>query len=157
MKKMRAMRMTTAGPFLICLALMSCQTEGQGTDTQPPEEDAALMGSWLLLQINRGGEDIDLDHLEGAIREIGERTYSITPMKGTTITGKYTIDPEARPRTIEMLVDNGRFEGETLKGIYRVKGDRLTISFGGPDQDRPEAFESRPGTQFTVAIHKKVE
>jgi len=124
---------------------------------QPPEQDPALIGNWLLLQINRGGKDIDLDHLEGAVRKIDERTYRITPMRGDTITGKYTINPEAKPRTIEMLVDNGRFKGKRLKGIYRVVGDKLTISFGAPDEDRPEAFDSKPGTEYTVAIHKKLE
>ncbi len=147
---MQAMRMKTAFSFSICLALMSCQG-------QPPEKDPALIGNWLLLQINRGGKDIDLDHLEGAVRKIGKRTYTITPTRGNTITGKYTINPEAKPRTIEMLVDNGRFKGKTLKGIYRVVGDKLTISFGGPGEGRPEAFDSKPGTEHTVAIHKKLE
>lgn len=118
---MQAMRMTTAFSFLICLALMNCQK-------QPPEKDPALIGNWLLLQINRGGTDIDLDHLEGAVRKIGKRTYRITPIRGDTITGKYTINPEAKPRTIEMLVDNGRFKGKTLKGIYRVgAGHRFMV------------------------------
>ncbi len=146
----------------ICLASMGCQireAEFDGGDdlTSSPDRDAALTGRWLLLQINRGGKDINLDHLEGAVREIGERTYSITPMQGPAITGGYAIDSEARPRTIDQFVDTGRFKGGTLKGIYRVEGDRLTISFGSPGAERPEVLESRPGTQYTVAIHKRVE
>ena len=142
--------MTTAFSFLVCLALTACQTH-------PANKDSALAGNWLLLQINRGGKDIDLDHLEGAVREILERSYRIKPLKGTTITGKYTSDPESEPKTIDMLVDNGRFAGKTLKGIYRMEGDKLTISFGRPDKDRPEAFVSKPGTEYTVAIHKRLE
>ena len=55
------------------------------------------------------------------------------------------------------MVDNGRFKGKTLKGIYRLEGDKLTISFGGPGEDRPKAFVSKPGTEYTVAIHKKLK
>ena len=48
--------------------------------------DNELIGSWLLLQINRGGKDIDLDHLEVAIRQIESDTYIITPLEGPAIT-----------------------------------------------------------------------
>jgi len=101
--------------------------------------------------------DINLDSLEGAVRDIGEETYSITPASGTTITGSYLADSQASPRTIDQFVDNGRFGGKTLKGIYRVQGNRLTISFGGPGEARPASFESVPGTAHTVAIHERVE
>ena len=153
------LRTTTRLALCLCLAsLMSCQTNGDD-DAHPSieGENAAVMGKWLLLQINRGGQDIDLDHLEWAIRAIGERTYSITPMRGTTITGRYIIDADSRPRTIDMMVDNGRFAGKTLKGIYRLTGDRLTISFATPGAPRPNMFDSKPGTVHTVAIHKRSE
>jgi len=163
MREVRAMERAAALCLSVCVALASCgDPSGAGPDGPPsngePEgADAALMGDWLLLQINRNGEDIDLDNLEGAIRHIGSSNYSIKPMSGTTITGRYTVDPTADPRTIEMMVDNGRFEGGTLKGIYRVEDDRLTISFGTPGEPRPAAFDSAPGTQHTVAVHKRVE
>jgi len=153
-----ALRTATLFTACLCLTLVSCQTDGDN-DGHPSTEggDATVMGKWLLLQINRGGQDIDLDHLEGAIRDIGERTYSITPMQeGTTITGRYTVNSESRPRTIDMMVDNGRFAGKTLKGIYRMIGDKLTISFASPGAPRPDAFDSKPGTTHTVAIHKRV-
>ena len=119
--------------------------------------DNELIGSWLLLQINRGGKDIDLDHLEGAIRKVESDTYIITPLEGPAITGTYTVNPTATPRTIDMHVQNGRFKGGILKGIYQVKKKRLTISFASPGGERPTALESREGTAYTVAIHKLVK
>ena len=150
MRRPRAMPGAAALWLSICLALAGCQPRSAAPD-------GALTGAWLLLEINRGGEDINLDHLEGAVRHIDAERYSIEPASGTTITGDYSVDPEARPRTIDMAVHNGRFAGGTLKGIYRVEGDRLTISFGAPGEERPQAFESTPGTQHTVAVHERVE
>jgi uncharacterized protein (TIGR03067 family) len=147
---MKTVRVTAVFSFLMLSIPTSFQVEAA-------EKDPALLGKWLLLQIDRGGEDIDLDRLEGAVREMGEETYSLRPLEGETITGKYSVDAKARPKTIEMVVDNGRFKGKTLKGIYRLKGGRLTISFGGPGKDWPKSFVSEPGTAYTVAIHKKMK
>ena len=146
-----------SSPSVAALLILLCVVVSSMAEAPRKPVDNELIGSWLLLQINRGGKDIDLDHLEGAIRKVESDTYIITPLEGPAITGTYTVNPTATPRTIDMHVQNGRFKGGILKGIYQVKKKRLTISFASPGGERPTALESREGTAYTVAIHKLVK
>ena len=144
------MRSTHALAITLLATMSACHLHERGGSA----EHTDLIGRWELTHIYRGGVDINLDHLEGAIREIRDSSYSITPASGLVITGKYTANNEASPKTIDEVVDNGRCKGESLKGIYRVHDRRLTISFGGPGEPRPASFESEAGTNHTVAIHR---
>jgi uncharacterized protein (TIGR03067 family) len=125
-------------------------------DRDESAHHSELVGRWQLVHIRRGGVDINLDHLEGSVREIKEATYSISPPNAPAITGQYTVNNTTSPKAIDEVVDNGRFQGKTLKGIYRIHDHQLTISFGGPGEDRPTSFMSKAGTNYTVAIHKRV-
>ena len=54
MRKMQTVRVTTVVSFVVFSILTTFQVEAV-------EKDPALRGKWLLLQIDRGGKDIDLD------------------------------------------------------------------------------------------------
>ena len=51
---------------------------------------------------------------------------------------RYTLDPDASPKTIEM---NSMNLGFTLHGIYKLDGDALTVCFG---HERPKEFKETP-------------
>ena len=137
-----------------CAALSACIFGGHDRDSDAPR--SSLVGRWQIVAITRGGQDINLDQLEGAVRELRESTYSIHHADGQAITGRYVINDAVEPKTIDEFVDNGRFASQTLKGIYRIHDQKLTISFAGPGQARPTSFTSEAGTSYTVAIHERV-
>jgi len=137
-----------------CVAASSCIFGGHDQDSDGAR--SSLIGRWQIVAIHRGGQDINLDQLEGAVREIRESTYKIHQADGQAITGRYVINDAVEPKTIDEFVDNGRFASQTLKGICRIHDQRLTISFASPGQARPASFTSEAGTSYTVAIHERV-
>ena len=117
--------------FLVvtCLTMASSCIFGDG-DRRESAEHTDLIGRWEIVAINRGGQDINLDHLEGAIREIREATYSIIPASGSSITGKYTINDDANPKTIDEMVD-------TLVNFRGKEVPRATESTSATESTRP--------------------
>ena len=50
----------------------------------------------------------------------------------------YLLDPQMNSGAIDMKAGSG--DGKALRGIYRLKGEILTICYGGPDGGRPKTF-----------------
>ncbi len=113
--------------------------------------DNPLDGTWIIESAVRDGKA--LDNLKGATRVNKGDSYTITPVKGDAITGKWKLDAEKK--TIDIMPDAGTFKGKTLLGIFEVSGDTLKICYAEPGKDRPTKFASTEGSGHTLATHKK--
>lgn len=101
----------------------------------------AIIGTWWIVGLENGGKT----HPEKTFRG---NTFSFGRMKGANIAtlaeGKYTpvefgfsLDPTRTPKSLDLVL-----RGNTVRGIYKLEGDDLTIcmSLGGP---RPTDFATR--------------
>jgi hypothetical protein len=51
-------------------------------------------------------------------------------------------------------VKTGPPEGKTVKGIYKIEKDKLTVCLA-LEGDRPKAFESKEGSSTLLQVFKK--
>ena len=110
--------------------------------------DSKLDGSWILATLERDGKNDD--SMVGAVREQTGDKYTLTPKNGKAIGGTMTVD--SSKKTFDMKPAEGRYQGKTLLGIYKLEGDTLTMAFAEPGKDRPKAFK---GEGVVVSTYTK--
>jgi uncharacterized protein (TIGR03067 family) len=122
---------------------------------------SALEGNWKLESTTVNGEAVVVDGrccLEnGAMTEIHYGTRSSGEQKGSLITdpaiyrkGKFLID--GVKKTMDIDVTQGKDQGKSLHGLYRLEGDKLTWCFSTADQPRPTDLTSKPDSGQTVTV-----
>jgi RNA polymerase sigma factor (sigma-70 family) len=129
---------------------------------RPEARDAAeIRGQWEVL------------YLAGTVagkREGYAMPYLIVPITDKTInlpalTGKpndpmnyvggmpYTLDPGRKSGAIDMQA--GPVGGKALRGIYRLKGDILTICYDESDRGRPETFAANKPSECLIILRRQ--
>jgi len=114
-------------------------------DPEPPNSAEAdvkkLQGTWDVEKAVKGGMD-DSKQLKdkGAHAVIKDRQFFFVEGKGGREEGmKFSVAPKKRPA--EMDIMDGRV---TVKAIYKLEKDQLTIAFNEPGNgggERPKSFD----------------
>src|SRR5262249_40332635 len=114
----------------------------------PPEDQAvreakALQGQWRIVAAELNGQKPDLSReptsritIAGDHLSAGEQCFT------------FKLDVAADPRLIDFTPLNGPDQGKVLEGIYRLRGDALTVCFfwGNGIRSRPTAFAAAAGS-----------
>jgi uncharacterized protein (TIGR03067 family) len=91
---------------------------------------------------------------------IKDTTVEITADKITfkdMLESKYKLDPSAKPKAIDIVHSIQGGGEETVRAIYKLDGDKLTIcgKFHGGGGERPTEFESKEGSGIMLMILKR--
>ncbi|MFO0910807.1 MAG: TIGR03067 domain-containing protein [Isosphaeraceae bacterium] len=114
-----------------------------------------LQGVWTLESMEIDGRKADVDSTRGWFLVIRGDQYNPGSSQ-TSVEYTYRIDPERNPKAIDLIPHDGSFKGRQLRGIYVIKGDRLTICRARtPDGERPAGFSSRVDSGLVVTVWKR--
>jgi RNA polymerase sigma factor (sigma-70 family) len=119
----------------------------------PKTDQDALQGAWIPVAVEEDGKKVPKEDIEAKKFEMVFTGNKVTlPIKGETQEVTYRLDPKKDPRQIDFLFDKG-----TAKGIYSLKGNKLTLCAAKPDAgERPTKFEAPEGTnRILIVLEKK--
>jgi RNA polymerase sigma factor (sigma-70 family) len=159
---MRAMFLTKCKAFGLILAAAAAFVGlawGAGLATgggQAGKSDKQLLqGKWRIVSAEIGGKKPSDD-------EFQRMQENPVEFKGDTVRirlqSDYKIDPTKSPKEIDITPQEGpeNEKGKTFRGIYRLKGDEMTLCISMmPDGERPTGFTSQPGELVGVVVLKR--
>lgn len=109
-----------------------------------------LQGKWIIESFLYNGNPVE--RMTEGIRQFKDDKYTLAPKNSDGIEGTFKLDPEKKPKEIDMVVG-----GRMLKGIYDLEGDTLKVSYSLTGGERPTEFASKPDSGTTLIMHKRMK
>ena len=147
---------------LLALALGCGKKVGTapGGPSDPSSGPGNIQGTWLLVALEADGEVQDK-----VVKSMSaeEKTLNITPDQVIFFKGgqkeplTYKLDPSKNPNEIDMSGTKRDGKPETMYGIYKFEGDKLTICAVKSDEpaDRPKELKTHAAGRALVMVFEK--
>lgn len=134
--------------FMIGLLVFGVVSSGisiadDGTDDAVKKDRQLIEGTWQVtaLEIN-GTKSNDEDVKKLTVVNGSDGTWSVRSEGNTVSAGTSTIDPTAKPKTIDFTATEGGGTGDQFIGIYQLRKNKRKLCFVRADKKRPTKFTS---------------
>jgi RNA polymerase sigma factor (sigma-70 family) len=115
-----------------------------------------LSGTWKCIFARVDDEPLGQE-TRTQLRLVMTRDHYTTTRETTVLfDGAYRLDPEARPRTIDISAVEGPDKGKTALGIYAVEGDRFELCYT-LGKERPGEFRSSRGSGVYLTTWERIK
>ena len=139
----------------------SCVNNPPGSDPHSAAEKdyEALSGTWQLTRAVVNGRPVAASVLRKTILITDRNTFRFPKASGvgTHPAGRFTVNPNTRPRQVDSIAEGGPDAGQLTRGIYEIlNANHKRACWGPPGAPRPTGFESPPGSHRILQYWKKI-
>jgi uncharacterized protein (TIGR03067 family) len=141
--------MRSYAPLLVAVGLLVAAAP-------PKQKESAegLDGTWLMVGGEDGGKPLPPDLVKSTRLTIKGDHYTLRTGDDTG-GGTLALNAQARPPAIDSTASDGPWKGQTIHGIYRLRGDEFTVCFAPPGKERPTQFTTKSGTGSFLHVWKR--
>ncbi len=123
---------------------------------EPAKTDAEqLPGVWTCVSGVKDGKPLAQEVVKQLRLTLTADKYKTELGQQVLFESTYRIDAAKKPKQIDIIGTEGANAGKAAQGIYSVEGDKLTLCYTMPGQDRPTEFASKPGTEITLTVWQR--
>jgi uncharacterized protein (TIGR03067 family) len=117
-----------------------------------------LQGTWTTAALTYNGKDYFADGKPG-FRFVFKGDVATVEgndeVKKEYAKLRFKLDPEAKPRRLDLTVTAGVQKDAAIEGIYELKDDELKICVKVFGNDRPTEFEAPAGASIALLVLKR--
>jgi uncharacterized protein (TIGR03067 family) len=127
-------------------------------DPEVRKDEDRLQGTWKVTSIENDGKKADPKTFAGWKLVVAGN--KMTALDGNDVVDDhtFTLAAAAKPPALDLVPLMGEKKAKTVKGIYRLEGDTLTVCVSEPDaKERPKEFRSVEGTSHTLVVFQRAK
>jgi uncharacterized protein (TIGR03067 family) len=113
-----------------------------------------IEGTYKLIRGEQNGEAEPEEDIDRSRLEIDGNRHIVT-IGDAVLEGAHTLDTSQTPMEIDALDTVGPFQGMSVKGIFKLEKDVLTVCFAAPDQPRPTKFTTTDGAGTMMHVWRR--
>jgi uncharacterized protein (TIGR03067 family) len=114
-----------------------------------------LQGLWQPISVRHNGREAESDLLENSFIQFNGTEWVSTDPSGETQKGRFDLNEKASPKQINLTVFGD--DMKTVRGIYMVEKNKLTVCFVVGDEERPRQFVAEKGLNCILATYQRKE
>ena len=97
-----------------------------------------LEGAWVPIAASIAGSRVAVDELRVRYLLLEAGGYSIIDRSNHVVDGgRYLVNEELSPATMDIVGGSGPHAGRTMRAIYELRGDELTVCYDLEGGERP--------------------
>jgi uncharacterized protein (TIGR03067 family) len=145
--------MRWTGLALVTIGLLLDAGQPKKAEVKNPADE--LQGGWSMVLLFVSGEETPLEQAKSGELDVEDNVYR-SKLGATVETSTLKIDATKNPKEIDFTYTSGFSKGKTVKGIYKIDGDDLTICRGlGPETNRPDEFAAPTDSSLLLVTWKR--
>jgi uncharacterized protein (TIGR03067 family) len=141
---------------LLVAVVICLQFDGDDAKDKAIKADLEkLQGTYKMASLEVDGTSVPEDDLKSSTLTIKGDKY-VVKVNDQTYETQVILDPQKKPKTIDMKFLDGDNKDKTALGIYKIEDDTFTMCRAlNPGEARPEEFRTRANTNTFLVVWKK--
>jgi uncharacterized protein (TIGR03067 family) len=102
-----------------------------------------IQGTWKFTEHMMNGQAVPAEQLKDMTITFSGDKFTVRTGDQVVQAGTHKFDPSTKPGHVDAAVTEGEGKGNTMLGIYELRGDTIRVCFDPMGKERPTSFTAK--------------